>query len=89
MQMHMAGNKLGKGIYDCNQRFPNCSSVIPLARQRLLAPAMFLPAVVIELLKGIFIKKTFKKKASRSSGKLLYILSFYYTITRRMISLSQ
>ncbi len=35
--------------------FPNCSSVMPLARQRLLAPAIFLPFVVVSLRNGIVI----------------------------------
>jgi hypothetical protein len=35
---------------------------MPFARHRLLAPAMFLPVVVFELLSGIFIIKVHLKK---------------------------
>jgi hypothetical protein len=33
--------------------FPNCFSFMPFARQRLLAPAIFLPCVLTELRSGI------------------------------------
>jgi hypothetical protein len=42
--------------------FPICSSFIPLARQRLLAPTIFLPVVVFELLSWFFILKIILKK---------------------------
>ena len=42
--------------------FPICSSFMPLARQRLLAPAIFLPVVVFELLSLFFILKIMLKK---------------------------
>jgi hypothetical protein len=52
---------------------------MPLARQRLLAPAMFLPVTVTALLSWFFIgSKHIKKKASRISGKLLYTYSVTY-----------
>jgi len=47
--------------------FPNWSSFMPLARHRARAPAMFLPVVVFELLKLIFVfmlQKYVKKKLS-------------------------
>jgi hypothetical protein len=50
---------------------------MPLARHKALAPAMFLPVVVLELLSLNFVSMHqnfyLKKKLSGSSGKLLYI----------------
>jgi hypothetical protein len=48
---------------------------MPLALQRLLAPAMFLPSVVTELLNGIFIlsKVFYEKRLPGQSGKPLYV----------------
>jgi hypothetical protein len=40
---------------------PNCSSVMPLARQRLRAPAMRRPMVVVALRKGIAIFFTWER----------------------------
>jgi hypothetical protein len=51
---------------------------MPLARQRLLAPAIFLPLVVLRLLNSFFISKFINKKASRLTGKLLNIV--YYIL---------
>jgi hypothetical protein len=47
VKMDMSRNELGTMAMT---GFPKCSSFMPLARQRLLAPAMFLPVTVIALL---------------------------------------
>jgi hypothetical protein len=58
----------------------NCSSFIPLARQRLLAPAMFLPEVVFALLSWIFILVFYiKKKLPGSPESFVYIYNTYYS----------
>jgi hypothetical protein len=52
---------------------------MPFARQRLLAPAIFLPVIVVALLSWFFmVIITSKKKASRFPGKLLYVYGTTY-----------
>jgi len=53
---------------------------MPFARQRLRAPAMVLPVIVLRLLSSLFIADIFKKKASRFSGKLSYTIILNYIL---------
>lgn len=89
VQVHVSRNQLGERVGDADDRTAELLFAQPLARHRLLAPAMRRPVVVTALLSGCFIFFLFSaycafaicpdNKKPFSSGRKAFLSSFGYT----------